>query len=260
MVKVLTIAGSDPSGGAGVQADLKTIAAHHAYGMSVLTALTAQNTLGVQGIRAVDGAFVGRQIDCIFEDIRPDAVKIGMAGSAETIAAIADRLEHHRAAHIVVDPVMVATSGSRLLENEALEMLTTRLLPMAELITPNLPEAEVLWGQTIGGRADMEMAGQTLAKTYGCAVLLKGGHDPHSASDLLCTPKGMVWIEGERIGNPNTHGTGCTLSSAIACNLGSGMPLEDSVREAKAYLTGALRAMLDLGHGSGPLDHGGQYK
>ena len=260
MVKVLTIAGSDSSGGAGIQADLKTIAAHGVYGMSVITALTAQNTLGVQGICSVDGAFVARQIDCVFEDIRPDAVKIGMAGSAETITAIADRLQYHKAEHIVVDPVMVATSGSRLLEKEALDVLITRLLPMAELVTPNIPEAEILWGQPIRSHADMEQAGRALVKSYGCAVLLKGGHDPAAADDLLCTEENMIWIKGKRIDNPNTHGTGCTLSSAVACNLGKGMTLEESVRVAKIYLTGALRTMLDLGHGSGPLDHGWQHR
>ena len=255
MVKILTIAGSDCSGGAGIQADLKTIAAHGAYGMSVITALTAQNTTGVYGVRDVDPDFVARQIDCVFEYIRPDAVKIGMVSRADIIEAIADRLHHHRAAHVVVDPVMVSTSGSALLQADAIDALVTRLMPMAELITPNIPEAEVLWGRAIHGAEDMERAARSIFETTGCAVLLKGGHDVHTANDLLYTDAHSLWIRGERIDNPNTHGTGCTLSSAIACGLGRGEPLEEAVRYAKAYISGALRAMLDLGRGSGPLDH-----
>jgi len=255
MVKVLTIAGSDCSGGAGIQADLKTMAAHGVYGMSVLTALTAQNTTGVYGIMDVDPAFVAQQIDCVFEDIRPDAVKIGMVSQAAVIEAIADRLAHYRAGNLVVDPVMVSTSGSRLLSPDAMDALMSRLLPMADLITPNIPEAEVLWGRPIGSAADMEAAAQAIRKATGSAVLVKGGHDVHTANDLLCTPEGCLWIEGARIDNPNTHGTGCTLSSAIACGLGRGETLEEAVCHAKAYISGALGAMLDLGRGSGPLDH-----
>lgn len=255
MVKLLTVAGSDPSGGAGIQADLKTFAAHGVYGMSVITALTAQNTTGVYGIADIDPAFVAMQIDCVFNDIRPDAVKIGMVSRADTIEAIAERLHAHRTAHIVIDPVMVATSGSRLLAPEAMDMLVSRLLPMAEVITPNIPEAEVLWGHPITSPADMEAAAGEIAERIGTAVLLKGGHDISTANDLLYSRHALRWIEGHRINNSNTHGTGCTLSSAIACRLGMGQPLEQSVRHAKAYVTGALRAMLDLGQGSGPLDH-----
>lgn len=259
MVKILTIAGSDSSGGAGIQTDLKTIAAHGAYGMSVITALTAQNTLGVRSIQGVTPEMVRDQLDCVFEDIRPDAVKIGMVGQADVIMAIAEGLRYHRAPSVVVDPVMVSTSGSRLLAQEALEALTTHLLPMAALITPNIPEAEVLWGRKITDRTEMEQAASDLAARFGCPVLLKGGHGRNTANDLLCVGESLRWIEGVRINNPNTHGTGCTLSSAIACNLGSGMGLEESVRAAKDYLTGALKAMLDLGQGSGPLDHGWQH-
>jgi len=255
MVKILTIAGSDCSGGAGIQADLKTMAAHGAYGMSVITALTAQNTTGVYGVLDADPAFVAKQIDCVFEDIRPDAVKIGMVSQAAIIEAIAERLTHYRVQNLVVDPVMISTSGSRLLSPDAMDALVAKLLPMADLITPNIPEAEVLWGHPIHSAADMEAAAQAIHQAIGSAVLLKGGHDIHTANDLLCTRDGSLWIEGVRIDNPNSHGTGCTLSSAIACGLGKGEALEDAVRHAKAYISGALGAMLDLGSGSGPLDH-----
>ena len=252
----LTIAGSDCSGGAGIQADLKTMTMNGVYAMSVITALTAQNTTGVAAIQEVTPAFLGQQMDAVFEDIRPDAVKIGMVSSAALIEVIGQRLRQYQAEKIVVDPVMVATSGSALLETDAVAALKQTLLPMAALITPNIPEAEVLSGMNIQGEADMEAAGRRLYESYGCAALVKGGHSVSDANDLLYGPQGPVWFRGKRIDNPNTHGTGCTLSSAIAANLAKGYSLEQSIRRAKEYLSGALAAMLDLGRGSGPMHHG----
>ena len=255
MKAVLTIAGSDSSGGAGIQADLKTIAAHHLFGESVITALTAQNTLGVTGVLEVDPVFVGTQIDAVFDDIRPDAVKIGMVSSPAIVGAIADGLDRHKAANVVVDPVMVATSGSKLLQDSAIQILTGQLLPMAEVVTPNIPEAEILSGMTITDAAGMEAAAKCISEKYGCAVLCKGGHKVNDADDLLWRNGSGKWFHGERIANPNTHGTGCTLSSAIASNLAKGYPLDAAVERAKAYISGCLSAMLDLGKGSGPMDH-----
>ena len=255
MKTVLTIAGSDCSGGAGVQADLKTMAAHHVYGMSAITALTAQNTTGVYGVVPTPPEFVARQLDCVFQDIRPDAVKIGMVSGADIIAVIAQKLTEYHAENVVVDPVMVSTSGCSLLENEARRALLTALLPLGAVVTPNVPEAEALCGFHIADRAGMERAARTLGKTLPGAILVKGGHLPGEAADVLYQNGTCVWFEGARVDNPNTHGTGCTLSSAIACELALGKPLVESVRLAKEYLTGALRAGLDLGAGSGPLDH-----
>ena len=251
----LTIAGSDCSGGAGIQADIKTMSAHGVYAMSAITALTAQNTMGVFAIEEVSPEVLASQIDCIFRDIRPDAVKTGMVASAALIEVIAERLKAHGACNVVVDPVMVATSGSRLLRGEALEALKTKLLPLADVITPNIPEAHVLSGMQIQTKADMEQAALHLEQACGCAVLLKGGHQIGDADDLLCRDGSLHWYHGERIENPNTHGTGCTLSSAIASNLALGYPLEEAIARAKDYITGALRAQLNLGLGSGPLDH-----
>ena len=255
MKAVLTIAGSDSSGGAGIQADLKTIIAHQLFGESVITALTAQNTTGVFGVMDVDPAFVGAQMDAVFDDIRPDAVKVGMVSSAEIIRAIAGGLDKWHAENIVVDPVMVATSGAKLLADDAIETLCTELLPLATVATPNLAEAEILSGMTIQNAADMERAAQTISEKYGCAVLCKGGHQINDADDLLWRDGAGKWFKGRRIDNPNTHGTGCTLSSAIASNLAKGYDLDTSVERAKAYISGALAAMLDLGHGSGPMNH-----
>ena len=255
MKAVLTIAGSDSSGGAGIQADLKTIAAHHLFGESVITALTAQNTLGVTGVHEVDPVFVGTQIDAVFDDIRPDAVKIGMVSSPAIVGAIADGLDRRKAANVVVDPVMVATSGSKLLQDSAIQILTGQLLPMSEVVTPNIPEAEILSGMTITDAAGMEAAAKCISEKYGCAVLCKGGHKVSDADDLLWRNGSGKWFHGERIANPNTHGTGCTLSSAIASNLAKGYPLDAAVERAKAYISGCLSAMLDLGKGSGPMDH-----
>ena len=256
MKTALSIAGSDSSGGAGIQADLKTMTMNGVYAMSAVTALTAQNTTGVTSVLNVPADFLAAQIDAIFEDIRPDAVKIGMVSSAELIETIAQRLCVHHAVNIVVDPVMVATSGARLIDPASVSALTEKLLPMARVVTPNIPEAEVLSGMTIKTTQDMEAAAKQMCAKYRCAVLCKGGHRLNDANDLLCTPDGaLTWFEGKRIDNPNTHGTGCTLSSAIAANLAKDMPLGEAICCAKEYLSGALADMLDLGHGSGPMNH-----
>ena len=255
MKTALTIAGSDCSGGAGIQADLKTMTTNGVYAMSVITALTAQNTTGVRAIQETTPAFLKQQIDAIFEDIFPDAVKIGMVANSELIRVIAERLRFYKAKNIVVDPVMVATSGSALMKNDAVHTLIEELLPIAALVTPNIPEAEILSGLKIGNKEDMLAAAKKIGDTYHCSVLLKGGHSINDANDLLYADGEMVWFEGRRIDNPNTHGTGCTLSSAIAANLAKGFSLTESVQKAKDYISGALSAMLDLGQGSGPMDH-----
>lgn len=255
MKTVLTIAGSDSSGGAGIQADIKTITAHRLYAMSAVTALTAQNTMGVKSILESTPQFLADQLDCIFQDITPDAVKIGMVSSADLIEVIAQKLEEYHAEKIVVDPVMVATSGSRLLTEGAQQKLTERLLPLASLVTPNLKEAECLSGVEIRQKEDMVCAAKKISEGIRGAVLVKGGHLDDSADDLLYVDGAEIWIRGERVDNPNTHGTGCTLSSAIASNLAMGYSVEESVRNAKAYLTGALKDGMNLGHGSGPLNH-----
>lgn len=255
MKTALTIAGTDPSGGAGVQADIKTMTAHGVYAMSAITALVAQNTLGVVGIMESTPEFLASQLDCVFTDIFPDAVKIGMVSSSGLIEVIADKLTAYQARNVVVDPVMVATSGSRLISEEAIGTLKARLFPLAAVLTPNIPEAEVLLGSGISSPADMERAGREIGRAYGCAVLIKGGHDLNDANDFLWHDGGGEWLRGRRIDNPNTHGTGCTLSSAIASNLAKGYELAQAVRRAKEYISGALAAMLDLGHGRGPMDH-----
>ena len=252
---VLSIAGSDCSGGAGIQADLKTMTMNGVFAMSAITALTAQNTIGVQGIFEVSPAFLGMQIDSIFTDIRPHAVKIGMVSSVELIEKIAEKLKEYQAENIVIDPVMVATSGSALMKNNAVSALAEKLLPLAAVVTPNIPEAEILSEMKIENEKDMEEAAKKIGDTYGCAVLVKGGHSINDANDLLYHDGTYKWFYGKRIHNPNTHGTGCTLSSAIASNLAKGYSLEDAVKKAKAYISGALSAMLDLGAGSGPMDH-----
>ncbi len=255
MKTALSIAGSDCSGGAGIQADLKTMTLNGVYAMSAITALTAQNTTGVSGIAEVSPDFLGQQLDMIFTDIYPDAVKIGMVSGSALIQVIADKLRFYGAGSIVVDPVMVATSGSALMENEAVSTLVDCLLPLATVATPNIPEAEVLWGRKIENEADMETAALAIEAKCGCAVLLKGGHSICDANDLLCKDGQLTWFYGKRIPNPNTHGTGCTLSSAIAANLAKGFDLETAVARAKEYISGALAAMLNLGQGSGPMDH-----
>ena len=255
MRTALTIAGSDCSGGAGIQADLKTMTMNGVFGMSAVTALTAQNTTGVTGISEVSPDFLRQQIDMVFQDIRPDAVKIGMVSSAGLIEAIAERLRAYQAENIVVDPVMVATSGSSLIETDAVATMKEKLLPLATLVTPNIPEAEVLSGLTVRNEEDMLAAAKAISESHGCAVLVKGGHSINDANDLLYSQGQARWFYGKRIDNPNTHGTGCTLSSAIAANLAKGKDLESAVERAKAYISGALGAMLDLGHGRGPMNH-----
>lgn len=258
MKKVLTIAGSDCSGGAGIQADLKTMAAHKVYGMSAITSLTAQNTTGVYGISDVSPEFLSQQLDCIFTDIFPDAVKIGMVSDKELIGVIADKLIQYKPDNIVVDTVMVSTSGSRLLKEDAIDVLCERLIPLADVITPNIPEAEVLSGIHIDSADKMIEAAKIIQDKFLCkstGALIKGGHELNTANDLLYKDGNAVWFNGERIDNSNTHGTGCTLSSAIACNLALGKSMEDAVRYSKRYISGALKAGLDLGKGSGPLNH-----
>lgn len=255
MNTALTIAGSDSSGGAGIQADIKTMTTNGVYAMSVITALTAQNTTGVTGIMEVTPEFLAKQLDAVFCDIMPDAVKIGMVATGELIDVIAEKLKEYRAENIVVDPVMVATSGSRLIDEEAIGVLKKSLLPLATIITPNIPETEVLAEMEIRSPEDMETAAGQIYRNYHCAVLCKGGHSLNDANDLLYTSEGAEWFRGRRIDNPNTHGTGCTLSSAIASNLAKGKTIEQAVKNAKEYISGALEDMLDLGKGSGPLNH-----
>ncbi len=252
----LTIAGSDSSGGAGIQADIKTMIANGVYAMSAITALTAQNTTGVTGIMEVTPDFLAKQLDSIFTDIRPKAVKIGMVSSVELIQTISAKLEEYKAEKVVVDPVMVATSGSKLISDDAIEVLKKELLHKACVITPNIPEAEVLSEMTISSEEDMIKAAEKISNSYSCAVLLKGGHSINDANDLLYSDGTYKWYYGKRINNDNTHGTGCTLSSAIASNLAKGFSLDESVERAKAYISGALSAMLNLGKGKGPMDHG----
>lgn len=256
MKTALTIAGSDSSGGAGIQADIKTMIMNGVYAMSAITALTAQNTTGVRGILESTPDFLRQQLDAVFEDIYPDAVKIGMVSSSELIRVIGERLRYYGAKNVVVDPVMVATSGSSLMKNDAVETLALELFPLATVITPNISEAQVLAGETIRSKEDMIQAAKKIGETYHCAVLLKGGHSINDANDLLYEDGEFLWFEGKRIDNPNTHGTGCTLSSAIASNLAKGYSLAESVKRAKDYISGALEAMLDLGQGSGPMNHG----
>ena len=251
----LSIAGSEYSGGAGIQADIKTMTANGVYAMSAITALTAQNTTGVYGILEVTPEFLANQLDCIFTDIRPDAVKTGMVSSSALIEVIAQKLIQYKAKNLVIDPVMVATSGAKLISDEAIETLKGKLLGLATLITPNIPEAQVLSGMDIRTAEDMERAAKAIYEAYGCAVLCKGGHQLNDANDLLYSKEGARWYHGRRIANPNTHGTGCTLSSAIASNLAKGYSLDEAVERAKAYISGALAAMLDLGKGSGPMNH-----
>ena len=277
---VLTVAGSDSSGGAGIQADLKTMMANGVFGMSAITSLTAQNTTGVRDVQNAEPHVLAEQIDAVFEDIPPMAVKIGMVSSADLIETIAERLSAHQARNIVLDPVMVATSGAKLIDDDAVAALTSKLFPLATVITPNMPETEALLEQALQERssaddapaarllsagirteADMEMAGRTLAEHFGCAVLVKGGHGVKDANDVLVEPDGTAtWFTSPRIDNPNTHGTGCTLSSAIASHLALGETLPQAVRSAKDYLTGALAEQLDLGRGSGPMDHAWRWR
>ncbi|MEE0835469.1 MAG: bifunctional hydroxymethylpyrimidine kinase/phosphomethylpyrimidine kinase [Clostridia bacterium] len=255
MKKVLTIAGSDSSGGAGIQADIKTITVHGMYAMSVITALTAQNTVGVSGIMNVPAEFVAKQLDAVFTDIFPDSVKIGMVSERSVIEVITQKLKKYRPAHVVLDPVMVSTSGCRLIPEAAQDILISELMPAASLITPNIREAEVISGIQINSTQDMRRSAKMIFEKTGSSVLIKGGHIQGDAVDVLCYSGIVKSFVSGRIDNPNTHGTGCTLSSAIACNLAAEYSMAESVRRAKEYLTGAICAKLDLGRGSGPLNH-----
>jgi len=255
MYTALTIAGSDSGGGAGIQADIKTMTMLGVFATSVITALTAQNTTGVKSIREVDEEFLKDQLDCVFTDIRPDAVKTGMLPSASLMKAVAERLSFYEAKNVVVDPVMVATSGASLMQSEALKAMKEYILPLATVITPNIPEAEALTGKKIDTEVDIESAAKLLHDTYGCNVLIKGGHGINDANDYMYEETGGTWFRSKRINNPNTHGTGCTLSSAIAANLAMGQELKSAIRLSKEYLTGALADGLDLGKGSGPMNH-----
>ena len=254
-ITCMTIAGSDPSGGAGIQADIKTFAALGCYAQAAVTALTVQNTLGVQRTVPVEAELVRQQVQAVTDDVMPDAVKIGMVASKELISVIAERLSFYKAENIVVDPVMVATSGAKLISDDAIDALKEKLFPLASVLTPNIPEAEVLSGMEIKSAEDMCAAAKLIGEKYGCAVLCKGGHQLNDANDLLFHKGVSRWFNGKRINNPNTHGTGCTLSSAIASNLAKGFTLDESVERGKAYISGALAAMLDLGAGSGPMNH-----
>lgn len=255
MKTALSIAGSDSCGGAGIQADIKTMTLNGVYAMSAVTALTAQNTTGVSAILEADADFLEKEINAVFEDIFPDAVKIGMVSSSALIEVITQRLKFYQAKNIVVDPVMVATSGARLINDSAISTLKEKLLPIANIITPNIPETEVLSGMKISDKNDMEKAAVSIGEKFKCAVLVKGGHSINDADDILYSNGKITYFKGKRIDNPNTHGTGCTLSSAIAANLAKGYSLEKSVERAKEYISGALGAMLDLGKGSGPMNH-----
>lgn len=256
MRTALTIAGSDSSGGAGIQADIKTMIMNGVYAMSAITALTAQNTMGVSDIMEVTPEFLKHQIDDVFNDIYPNAVKIGMVSSTSLIEVISDRLKFFNAKNIVVDPVMIATSGAKLIEDEAINSIQEKLFPLATVITPNIPEAEVLSQMSIKTEEDMIKSAKIISEKYGISVLCKGGHSLNDANDLLYQAGNYKWIKGKRVDNKNTHGTGCTLSSAIASNLAKGFDLETSVIRAKDYISGALADMMDLGKGSGPLNHG----
>ena len=255
MKTALSIAGSDSSGGAGIQADIKTMTMNGVFATTAITALTAQNTTGITGILEVDEDFLQKQISAVFTDIRPDAVKIGMVASSRLISTIATELKVYDAKNIVVDPVMVATSGARLINEEAIDTLKNELLPIATVVTPNIPEAEILSNTTITNADDMVNSAKYISEKYNCSVLLKGGHSINDANDLLYENGVATWFKGKRINNPNTHGTGCTLSSAIASNLAKGFNLVESVNRAKEYISGALSYMLDLGKGSGPMNH-----
>ena len=255
MKTALTIAGSDSGGGAGIQADIKTMTMNGVFATSAITALTAQNTLGVTGIMDVSAEFLAKELDAVFTDIPPDAVKIGMVSATSIIETIAEKLIEYKAKNIVLDPVMVATSGAKLISDDAIYALTEKLIPLATLITPNIPEAEVLADMKITSVEDMLSASKIISEKYSCAVLCKGGHSLNDSNDLLYSAGNYKWFNGKRIDNPNTHGTGCTLSSAIASNLAKGYDLETSIQRAKDYISGALNAMLDLGAGSGPMKH-----
>ena len=255
MKAVLSIAGSDSSGGAGIQADLKTMTVHGVFGMTAITALTAQNTTGVTAIQESTPEFLEQQIDACLSDIPADAVKIGMLPSSAQVEVVAKKLREYKVRNLVVDPVMVATSGSKLMKDSTASVMANLLFPISTVITPNIPEAEALLGKTIANKKQMEEAAKALSKEYGCSVLIKGGHSIEDACDVLFDKGQVSWFETTKIDNPNTHGTGCTLSSAIASNLALGFDLKESVKNAKEYITSTISDGLDLGKGSGPLNH-----
>jgi len=267
MKTALTIAGSDSCGGAGIQADIKTMMAHGVYAMSAITAITAQNTTGVFAIQETTPQILEKQIEAVATDIFPDAIKTGMIPNATLIKIVSSSIKKFGFKNIVVDPVMISTSGSKLIQDDAIETLTNELFPLATLITPNIPEAEFLLKMSHGfeptnvvskidSESKMEEAAKILSQKFGCSVLLKGGHSVNDANDFLYEKSGSSkWFNGKRIDNSNTHGTGCTLSSAIASNLALGFDLQTSIKNAKEYISGALSAMLDLGKGSGPMKH-----
>ena len=255
MKTALTIAGSDSGGGAGIQADLKTFSAHGVFGMSVITAVTAQNTTEVRAVQLIETDIITKQIEAIFDDIHVDVVKVGMLGSAEIVKIVADSLKRYSSPLIVVDPVMISKSGHHLLDEKAIGVLKTSLVPQASLVTPNLPEAETLTGIRIENKKDCYRACQMIYD-MGCgAVLLKGGHFSGSPDDLFYDGENFCWMKGERFYTKNTHGTGCTLSSAIASNLAKGSTLKEAINQAKAYITEAIRHSFSLGKGHGPVHH-----
>ena len=254
--KVLTIAGSDSSGGAGIQADIKTITAHKMYAMSVICAVTSQNTTGVYDVLTIDKNLVASQLESVFTDIFPDSIKIGMVSSTDNIETVAKKLKEYNAKNIVLDPVMVSTSKSKLIFDNAIDTLKSILMPLCDVITPNIYEAEVLSGITIKNKSDMIKAAEKINLYFNGKILIKGGHlNKAYATDLLYDNGNIEWFSQKRINNPNTHGTGCTLSSAIACNLANGYDIQKSIKNAKTYLTGAISYMLNLGNGNGPLNH-----
>lgn len=255
MFKVLSIAGSDCSGGAGIQADLKTFAAHKVYGMSVITAVTAQNTCRVTDIQSINQTVIAAQMDAVFTDIYPDAVKIGMLMSAPIIETVVEKLKAFKPSNIVLDTVMVSTSGHRLLDEQAVFCLRDQLMPLADIITPNIPEAEVLCGFKIDNKKVMIEAAEAISAYYNGYVLIKGGHLADCSDDLLYNKGQVNWFESARVNSNNTHGTGCTLSSAIAANLAMGFGMVESVKNAKDYVWGALSQNFNLGKGNGPLNH-----
>lgn len=255
MKTTLTIAGSDCSGGAGIQADLKTFAMHNVYGMSVITALTAQNTMGVRSAVDVKADFIAHQMSAVFEDIKPDAVKIGMVSNSATILTLATNLKKYEATNIVVDPVMVSTSGASLLQPAAAKTMVQYLLPLATIITPNLAEAEILSQTKITSENHMQVAAIKIHQLTKTSVLVKGGNFEEGSNDFLLHEGKGYWFKGPKVENENTHGTGCTLSSAIAANLAKGFDVVTAVLNAKKYVTGAIEAQLDLGEGRGPLNH-----
>ena len=255
MKKVLTIAGSDCSGGAGIQADIKTIIMHKMYAMSAITSMTAQNTMGVFSVVESSPEFLSAQLDAIFTDIFPDSIKIGMVPNENIINVILEKIKKYNAKNIVVDPVMVSTSGFKLISDNAIDYIKDYLLPIAKIITPNIYEAEIMCGFSIKNENDMINASKKISNKFDGAILIKGGHLKDSSDDLLYQNGKTTWFRSKKVNNPNTHGTGCTLSSSIACNLADNYSIEESVNRSKIYITNCLKSMLNIGKGSGPINH-----